>query len=724
MRARHLAMPLIVLAMATTPAALALGVTPAIAATTVSSTSDFAPAVPLYDAAGASTNGSEPSIHIDSKDNVYVSAPAGVPTGGCPFWSVHPDSLNTAGLPYDYRGTMDTDQGSVGGGDCDISSLPTAGQYDDVSVTSLSLANLTSNVTTDGGATWKTAANSASQQIFAVDRQWQSSDAELGRHYQSVHDLATSNIQVSVSTDGGYQYVQNTPAIAPTTNRKALTTGVVSIGAVSGGNHFGPMVVDPSTHHLFIPFLAPVDGENVFTEHALFIAEGDPCAPVACTAGQPAGPITWTTHLAFNAPPSVGLNNDFPTLTIDRDGTLYAGFTGDVGRPASPNGSYDTSRIFVLHATQPHSAAAWSTPQAVDPGTGNANVFPWLVAGTSGNVGIAWYASTLAPAGTPCPGAGAATNNPVSDNCLNLWHVGYAQSSDASSADPSWNVSDLSGLVHRGPICNQGLSCAAGTRTLLDFFDVAVDSTGRPNVVYVSDTRSLNTADVQYTRQCSGTTLTGVALTAPCAPIGTPAVCPADASYTDSSGDATGALGTETPGPNDAALDIVGGSLSTTANSVVLGVHLNDLTNEPVGQIVEQHFFVAGKEYYVMAQRATGGTAVTYVYGDMTSATGGRKQLGTTTGTFDDTTDRVTTNFPRAAAALPDGALVTGIVITTRRDGVVLIPDADTATAACSYVVGAAADPIVPEVPFAALLPMAGIALLGALHLRRKHRIA
>ncbi|MBK5307276.1 MAG: hypothetical protein JJD92_11370 [Frankiaceae bacterium] len=724
MRARHLALPVLVLALTTTPMGVGIGVSPAAATTVATGTNGFAPAVPLYDAAGASTLGSEPSIHIDSKDNVYVSAPAGVPTGGCPFWDVHPDRTNAAGRIYDYRGTMDVDQGSVGGGDCDISSTPLAGPHDSVSVTSLSLANLTSNVTTDGGETWRQVANTVSQQIFGVDRQWQAADATLDRHYLSVHDLATSNIQVSVATDGGYQYIQNTPALSHTTNSKALSTGVVAIGLVSGSNHFGPTVVDPTTHKLYIPFLAPLEGTTGYNQHALYVAEGDPCATLPCTVGEPVGPITWTSHLAFTAPDTVNLSNDFPTLTMDRNGTLYAAFTGDVGLPASPSGSYDTNRIFVTHS-QPGNAAVWSTPQAIDPGTANSNVFPWLVAGSTGRVGVAWYASTLAAPG-PCPGAGEATNSPVSDNCLNLWHLAYAQSADADTASPTWDVTDASGLIHRGPICNQGLACADGTRTMLDFFDMDIDSQGRPNIAYVSDTRALNTADVQYTRQCSGTTLTGVALTAPCGPLGQPPVCTANGAYTDPAGDATNVLGAQTPAPSDDVFDILGGSFATTASHVVLSVKLKNLSNAPDGQIIEQHFKIAGKEYYVMATRPTGGGAITYVYGDMTTGTvPGRRKLGNTTGSFDDTTDVVTTAFPRTVTtpALLDGTLITGLAVTTRRDGNAVIPDVDTAAGTCPYAVGAVAEPVVPEVPVALLLPVVGVALFGFLHYRRRRAL-
>ena len=691
-------------------------------------TPGFPASVPLFNAAGLSTNGSEPSIHVDSKDNVYVSAPAGVPTGGCPFWSVTPDKVNAAGKPYEYRGTIDTDHASAGGGDCDISSTPAPGPFDSVSVTSLSLANLTSNVTTDGGETFATVANPASQQVFGVDRQWQAADEALGRHYLTVHDLATVNIQFSVSTDGGYQYVQNTPAINPATNRKALSTGGVSFGAVSGGNHFGPTVVDPATHKVYIPFLAPKEGTTGFKEHALYISEGDPCATIPCTPGGTVGPISWTTYLAFEAPVTANLANDFPVLTIDRAGRLYAAFTGDVTKAANAGTGYDASHIFLVRATTPGSAASWSAPQMIDPGTGNANIFPWLVAGNAGNVGVAWYSSTLASSG-PCPGAGAAGNGTsVSDNCLNLWRVSYAQSSEADQGGAEWSVSDVSGLIHRGPVCNKGLSCASGTRTLLDFFDVAVDGSGRPHFAYVSDTRILNTADVQYTRQCTGTTLTGVSLPSTCAPLGSaPATCEADARYLDPAGDATNVLGTPTPLPNDKALDVVSGSLATTADGVIFSVHLNDLTSTPTGQIIEQYFKIAGKEYYVRAQRATGTGVISYVYGDMTGTSGGRKQLGTTTGSLSDETDVVTTLFPRAALtpALADGTVISGINVTTRRDGGALIPDADVAVNPCPYTVGASApEVIVPEVPYAVLVPVVAAGAFGAVLYRRRRLAA
>jgi hypothetical protein len=757
MRARIL-LPLLVAALATGPLSLAAGVSPAAAATTPPPSAGFTAPLALNDASGSSTGGSEPSIAVDSHDNIYVSAPASVPFGGCPFWNVHKDATS-----YDYRGTMDTDQGSVGGGDCDISTtaLPNA-QYDDVSVTSLSLANLTSNVTTDGGATWKTIANSASQQIFGVDRQWQGADSALGRHYQSVHDMATTNIQVSVSTDGGYQYVQNSFAIDPTKNRKALSSGV-SVSIVDGSNHFGAMVVDPTTHHLFIPFLAPVEGSTGFEEHTLYIAEGDPCPSGSCTlpGGAPA-PISWTSYKAFEAPPTDNLANDFPALTMGSDGTLYAAFTGAVTNPASSTASdiYSTNRIFVVHAPTPHTAAGtWSTPRAVDPGTGNSNVFPWLVAGSAGNVGVAWYGSTLSNAST-CPGAGTKGNGTsVSDNCLNVWHVGYAQSSNGNTSNPTFTASEITGTVHKGPICNAGLGCATGTRTMLDFFDVALDSQGRPNIAYVSDTRSLNTADVQFTRQCGGTSLTGVALPG-CAGGGStggttgggttgttgdplPVNCVAPQIH-DPAGDATQAVVVDAhqPATNQPDVDLVDAGLTwdPVKQSLVGVLHVADLSAAPgTNEFFRIGFTVNNTAYDLQATREASGSTE---YSWAKTATGSLA-LSSLTGSFDAARNAVTIELPAVTyaakqpglPALGDGSVFTQLTATGQRlvgahgpDGSPVegtggggTPTVDTATAAASCVYTVAPPAITPEVPYAALLPLLGLVLMGVLYRRRRN---
>ena len=170
--------------------------------------------------------------------------------------------------------------------------------------------------------------------------------------------------------------------------------------------------------------------------------------------------------------------------------------------------------------------------------------------------------------------------------------------------------------------------------------------------------------------------------------------CTPDA-YADATGDATNLLGTPGVTPNDPALDVVAGRLATTTDGVLLTVEVDDLAEGPNGQIVEQTFNVRGQAFYVFAQRTTGDGVVTFEYGDQGGTAGGRRLLGTTTGSFDDAADTVSILFPRSAVtpALADGEVLGGLTVTTRRDAVLVIPDADVATTGCPYVVGGTAAP-------------------------------
>lgn len=75
----------------------------------------------------------------------------------------------TQNRPYNYLGRPDLDPLGVGGGDCDVATggFPAQNGFDNV----------------------------------------------VQQNYITVHDVATSNIQVSDSSDGGYIYKSNRPAI-------------------------------------------------------------------------------------------------------------------------------------------------------------------------------------------------------------------------------------------------------------------------------------------------------------------------------------------------------------------------------------------------------------------------------------------------------------------------------------------------------------------------------
>src|SRR5207237_6402384 len=71
------------------------------------------------------------------------------------------------------------------------------------------------------------------------------------------------------------------------------------------------------------------------------------------------------------------------------------------------------------------------------------------------------------------------------------WNVFFAQTLNASAREPVFTVSQASDHInHFGVICNLGLLCASGTRTLADFFQLAIGPDGVANIVYADDASS------------------------------------------------------------------------------------------------------------------------------------------------------------------------------------------------------------------------------------------
>lgn len=589
-----------------------------------------------------------------------MTGPAGVPTGGCPFWTVHPGTFNNQGLPYDYRGLFDIDHGGVGGGDCDVahgsrSKLPLGTTADNISASSLSLANLTTDSSQDAGKTFRTPANNVgcgSPTCFGVDRQWQAADPDLKVFYLIVHDVTLANIQTSVSIDGGYSYLGNTPAI---------TTGPPLLAAQMD-NHFSPPVVDRKTHKIYIAYVAPLnETENIAAqaangaapnEHVVYVAVGDPCA-VACPVGGPVGPIAWTDYPVYTAPTGQDLAHIFPIIAIDKgdpstgaNKNVYVSWAGDTRSSA-------TNRIQMTHfnvstvpsttnLTNPLSA---SPPIYVDDGSNHSNMFPWLVAGKKGVVDAAWYSGQTSGSGATCPTGQTGSpddSNGVNNNCFNQWHVTFAQVTNAGGTSPTVTRSYASGINHKGSICDQGLNCSlfGGDRSLLDFFDMDLDPAGGANIAYVQDP-----SQITYTRQCFGkSATTGLALNRDCGPLApVPPALPATLCGTgsthaanvapDPAGDASNPTGGGSNGSTDAT-NVALANPATGMVSVTLTIaNLQDPAVPPPGTS-DIYYYVSwkgkdGKQYAVEHDEPEPPGAKTYTFGQYDAS---RNQLvsGTT----------------------------------------------------------------------------------------------
>jgi hypothetical protein len=361
--------------------------------------------------------------------------------------------------------------------------------------------------------------------------------------------------------------------------------------------------------------------------------------------GQPIGPITWTDYKAYTAPTGLDLAHVFPAIAIDRgDSTgankhVYIGWVGDTHRVA-------TNRMYLIGASVNNpTTSGWSAPIALDAGTNHSNMFPWLVAGRDGVVDAAWYSGRLGGSGATCPtGQTGSPNdtNGVNNNCFNQWHVTFAQVTNAASANPTVTTSFASDINHRGSICDQGLNCSlfGGDRSLLDFFDMALDPAGGANIAYVSDP-----AQVRYTRQCTGkSALTGLALNRDCGPLAPPGpggpttVCGTGTNHsatpiTDPTGDATNPTG----GPNNGSTDATSVRMVDAGSNIDVSLSVANLTDPavPPAGTADIFYYVTwigpdGNQYGVEHDEPAPSAAKTYSVGQYDASTN-QLQAGATT---------------------------------------------------------------------------------------------
>ena len=425
----------------------------------------------------------EPSVRVDPNGRIYVAAPASN-TIGCEFWTL-PDYRDLS----QQRFTPSPDLG-LGGGDCDLAVNGTTVAY-----SSLYLANLIAQRSSDGGATF-TPPNVVSSEVFGNDREWMAA-GEPGVVYMTFHIPATNNIEVSKSTDGGMTF-HNTAV--PSSPGHGQAIDLDHIGQALMNNELGAVVVDmhstASPKPVYTIFTAPHtvvenqgsgDGSTHTFNHDVYLASSYD------------GGVTWTDSLVYSGPVERTYDHIFPSLGIDSSGGFWAAWISD------------EEHVYVTHApaTSKRSVGPWTAPVQVDT-NGITNVFPWIVGGGPGRASLVWYSGTSAD---------PALKN---EDTANVWNVRLAQLSWTSKGGVTVPARAVvsSHPNHLGAICTKGVTCDAtsNARGLLDFFQVALAPDGRAVVAWADDSdTSLGGAQVYVSVQCSGiSATTGSTLTNTC----------------------------------------------------------------------------------------------------------------------------------------------------------------------------------------------------------------
>lgn len=400
---------------------------------------------------GTNTAG-EPSLHVSKANLVGLGSEAGLGAGS-EYWhgtqtggsaSASPCSLNYAGQPNAVSGV------GASGGDIDTafapvkSSLGTYRAY----VASLNLGSVNVAVSNDNGSTFSQTPVQAGLPLD--DREWIAAwgaDTSL----LSYHDIATSNIDILRSDNGGATYTQIARVI-PDTDYKAQN------------NELGNLVIDhnhptPGGFWAYQSFVAPSAdpgpaGSSAYNEAFLGVSED---------GGKTWSdkPIPCSTKFGAN-----GLNHNFPNVSVAPNGTLF--YTVSNGKS-----------IYVAKSAD--HGNTWGCSGAIS--TTSEAIFPWVVA-TSAGEDLVYYGAV---------GTGSAQT----------WSVYFAQNRAQSTT--GWTTKQLM-PVHQGPVCEGGVSCTDG-RQLFDDFAVDTDQSGWAHIAYSHDAPNLGGTGTYtgYAVQQSGT---------------------------------------------------------------------------------------------------------------------------------------------------------------------------------------------------------------------------
>jgi hypothetical protein len=447
--------------------------------------------------------GVEPSDRVDSQGTVYVESIRGVP-GGLDLWRWNqfvdgaPNANGT--LPFKYEGQPDncgifgvngggcnnnvgssTNLGlAPGGGDGDIAVNapdPNNSAIPNLALTSLTLApGVTATNSRNRGDTFFTPPNVVASLIPGDDRMWNDAFNDVSTVYVNYHDLATFNIDVQRSSNGGLTY---TAGVGEGIDAATLPAAG-SLIPTDSANIAAQIKVDrsscPSKGNLYVAFVAP-DSQ----------AENDAGGPlrtvyvgVSTDASLGTGVFHFTDHKVFTSPADSpgainGAGNIFPALAVDNFSDIYTVWS-------------DNQSVFLSSSSD--LGNTWTAPVRVNTGAtvGKSNVFPWVAADAYGHVVVTWLGSSTAGNSND-----VATMQPAcadgTTNCWAQWNVYMAESVNGNAAVPSFTQHTASDhIIHAGTVCTNGTLCSnTDSRALADFFQVALDPQHRANIAFADD---------------------------------------------------------------------------------------------------------------------------------------------------------------------------------------------------------------------------------------------
>ena len=255
------------------------------------------------------------------------------------------------------------------------------------------------------------------------------------------------------SDDAGATFVQTTRAI-PDTDYKAQNN---ELGNIVIDHRNTPAGGAAGDFYAYQSFVAPHDANDSAYDEAFVAVSSD-------------GGHTFTDQpVPCSYAPGKDLDHNFPNVSVAPDGALWYAWSDDT-----------SVRTAVSH----DHGQTWACSGNVASGH-KRGIFPWLAA-TSAGVDLVFY-------GTPD------ANGPNM-----TWYAEFAQNPTGTTS--GWGAPSAITSVHKGDVCEGGISCSGG-RQLLDDFGVDTDQSGWAHIVYSHDAPDLGGAGsyTGYAVQTGGT---------------------------------------------------------------------------------------------------------------------------------------------------------------------------------------------------------------------------
>ncbi len=380
----------------------------------------------------------EPAVKFDPDGNAWVTGIAGV-GGGIGLWKIAAGDVCAQSPIF-----LDNPDAGVGGGDTDIeiaTVLNPLGFYN-IYTSSLTLANITSSTSMDGGVTF--VPTPISTPIPVNDRQW---NAAYGQNtlYLSWREGATS--------PGNTLLVNRSPAAgAPGTFVGAVPVWTdAEVSDPQLDHQLGNMACDTRPGGNEVTGTAGPDGEgNVY--HAFTQELNQVWIAVSRNFG-----LTWNSTLVYEGAIGESFDHIFTWCAVDKGGNVYTVWS-------------DNSSVFYSGSTniKTSDTPTWSRPIRVNNGAlTRTALLPMIEAGSAGRIIVGWY--------------GTSASSP--DDATAQWHYFHARTNNATDSVPvieQVRVSDH--VMHTGQLCQEGLNCSC-CRELLECQELAVNPTDGSSLV-------------------------------------------------------------------------------------------------------------------------------------------------------------------------------------------------------------------------------------------------